>query len=75
MSAKLYLASTQYQGCDQTGKFSGFSKTSCWEIFLDLPDNVLDEFPNLGGSTLPSDSTLNTLEQFVLRLYCKNKVP
>ena len=75
MSAKLYLASHAISDCDQTGRFSGFSKTSFWEIFLDLPNNVLDEFSSLEGSTLLSDSTLNTLEQFILRLYCKNKVP
>ena len=62
-------------GCDQTGRFSSFLKISCWEMFLDLPNNVLDEFSSLGASNLPSDSTLNTLEQFVLWLYCKNKVP
>ena len=44
-------------------------------MFLDLPNNVLDKFLSLSGSILPSDSTLNTLEQFVLRLYCKNNVP
>ena len=44
------------------------------DIF-DLPNNVLDEFSSLGGSNLPSDLTLNTLEKFVFRLYCKNKVP
>ena len=72
---KALLGFHAISGCDQTGRFSGFSKTYCWEIFLDLPNNVLDEFSSLDGSTLPSDSTLNTLEQFVLRLYCKNKVP
>ena len=72
---KALLGFHAISGCDQTGRFSGFSKTYCWEIFLDLPNNVLDEFSSLNGSTLPSDSTLNTLEQFVLRLYCKNKVP
>ena len=72
---KALLGFQAISGCDQTGRFSGFSKISFWEIFLDLPNNVLDEFSSLGGSTLLSDSALNTLEQFVLWLYCKNKVP
>ena len=59
---KALLGFHTISGCDQTRRFSCFLKTSCWEIFLDLPNNVLDEFSSLGGSTLPSDSTLNILE-------------
>ena len=75
MSSKLYLASTQYQAVIKQVGSPIFRKLPCWKIFLNLPNNVLDEFSSLGGSTLPSDSTLNTFEQFVLRLYGKNKVP
>ena len=42
---------------------------------MDLPSTVLNEFSSLGGSTLSFDSTLNILEQFLLWLYCRNKVP
>ena len=56
---KALLGFHTISGCE---RFSCFLKTSCWEIFLDLPNNVLDEFSSLNGSTLPSDSTLNTLE-------------
>ena len=52
---KALLGFHAISGCNQAGSFSDFSKTSCWEIFLDLPNNVLDKFSSLSGSTLPSD--------------------
>ena len=52
---KALLGFHPISGCNQAGSFSDFSKTSCWEIFLDLPNNVLDKFSSLSGSTLPSD--------------------
>ena len=59
-------------GCDQTGKFSGFAKKSCWETFMTSPIEVLNP---LGTSNVPSDLEFTSLEAFVVQLYCRNKVP
>ena len=34
-------------GCDQTGKFYGHSKLSCWQTFLSSPPDVVKAFQNL----------------------------
>ncbi|XP_066919527.1 uncharacterized protein [Clytia hemisphaerica] len=61
-------------GCDQTGKFLGYTKSSCWEIYSSLPEDELKAFADLGSTDL-SPSTFESLEMFVVRLYCRNKVP
>ena len=61
-------------GCDQTGKFFGYFKATCWGIFLSLPVAELKEFSNHSSSTLTS-STIDSLERFVVRLYSRNQVP
>ena len=71
VSAKLYFASTQYQVVIKQEDSLVFQKLG---DNFELSKQLLDKFSSLGGSTLSSDSTLNTLEQFVLRLYRKNKI-
>ena len=29
-----------FNGCDQTGKFMGFSKETYWRTFIDLPEVI-----------------------------------
>ena len=38
-------------GCDQTGRFLGYTKLSCWETFLLVDDDVLQGFSQLGSSS------------------------
>ena len=37
-------------GCDQTGKFSGFSKLSCWKVLIDSSPHVLNALQLLGSA-------------------------
>ena len=36
-----------FTGCDETGKFNGHSKTSCWNTFMSSSKQVLSAFTNL----------------------------
>ena len=40
---------------DQTGKFHGFPKKSCWEIFKNASNEVIQAFINLGTVDLDPD--------------------
>ena len=50
---KALLGFHALSGCDQTGKFPGYSKKSCWDVFLTLPSNVLQALTHLGSSDTP----------------------
>ena len=67
-------------GCDQSGRFSGFSKESCWKTLLNLPEVVLHAVSKLGSPEMLFVlaiclNNFETLEQFVIRLYCNDNVP
>ena len=64
-----------FTGCDQTGKFSGFGKPSCWTMLMNSSKKVLDAFQELGLPDDPNNSFLDALEHFMVQLYCKNKIP
>ena len=71
ISAKQFLFSIS--GCDQTGKFYGHSKLSCWKTFVSSPTPVA--LSQLSETiTKPTESDVQFLEQFVMQLYCK-KIP
>ena len=57
-------------GCDQTGKFYGHSKLSCWQTFLSFPS-----FPpfhqNLGVDL--GNQEKDSLVIYVMDLYCKGR--
>ena len=74
-NCKALLGFHAISGCDQTGKFSGFAKKSCWETFMTSPIEVLNTLASLGTSNVPSDLEFTSLEAFVVQLYCRNKVP
>ena len=59
-----------FTGCDQTGKFSGFGKLSCWTTLMSSSKKVLDAFQELGLPDDPNNSLLDALEHFVVQLYC-----
>ena len=62
-------------GCDQTGRFLGYTKLSCWETFLLADDDVLQGFSQLGSSSQLTSDVVESLEKYVVQLYCRNKVP
>ena len=64
-----------FTGCDQTGKFFGFGKPSCWTTLMNSSKKVLDAFQELGLPDDPRNSLLHGLEHFVVHLYCQNKIP
>ena len=58
-------------GCDQTGKFYGFSKLSRWKTFNSSSPEVYTALQSL-GNTIHTD-TINNLVIFVLNVYYKNR--
>ena len=62
-------------GCDQTGRFLGYTKLSCWETFLLVDDDVLQGFSQLGSSSQLTSDVVKSLEKYIVQLYCRNKVP
>ena len=60
--------------CDQTVKFRGFSKETCWKTFIDSPEVVVKSFQELGSSNEhPSGKVIHGLALFVLNLYCNTR--
>ena len=62
-------------GCDQTGKFPGYSKKSCWDVFVTVPNEALQALTNLGSSETRSVADIKSLELFIIQLYCRDKIP
>ena len=65
-----------FTGCDQTGKFSGFSKLSCWKTFVKSKPSVLEAFAELGQENVDitnSSKIGKGLIDFVLDLYHHNR--
>ena len=62
-----------FTGCDQTGKFRGFSKETCWKTFIDSPE-VVKSFQELGSSNEhPSKEVIHGLVLLVLDLCCNTR--
>ena len=59
-------------GSDQTGKFFGYSKLSCWETYLASSPSTLQAFANLGIKPL-DENIEKYLTEFVLQLYMKSR--
>lgn len=72
---KALLGFHAFTGSDQTGKFYGYSKRSCWEIFKSATNEMINAFINLGTTDLNPDTDYHSLETFVVALYCKQKIP
>lgn len=58
-----------FTGADQTGRFAGKSKFTCWKIFQSVSNDIKTAFVSLGKSELPSSDTEAKIEQFVCALY------
>jgi hypothetical protein len=61
-----------FSGCDQTGRFAGKGKTTCWNAFINAPQNIQDAFFNLGRDSDLSEEMLVYLENYVCFLYRKS---
>ena len=59
-------------GCEQTSKFNGKSKATCWKTFLDASEDVWAAFANLGVRGDLADTTLTSLEKYVVPLFCES---
>ena len=61
-----------FTGCDQTGKFNGYSKLSCWKTLTKFKLTVLEVFKNIGEGTPDKTPTniMSGLVEFALDLYC-----
>ena len=59
-------------GFDQTGKFCGYGKPSCWKVLINSPKKVSNSLWSLGEQDI-IDNVKNRLEQFILDLYCKER--
>ena len=63
-----------YTGCDHVGKFNSITKCRVFNVFLEYPDDVINELQRLGESfTDISDTAMNALVQYTMLLYAKNK--
>ncbi len=58
-----------FTGTDQTGRFSGKSKTTCFKTFISSSDDIKDAFCTIGKTILPTEDTHAKLEEFVCQLY------
>ena len=58
--------------CDQTGKYTGFTKKTCWKVLVDASPDVSSAFRSVGQGEI-SDEIKAELEKFVLDLYCKDR--
>ena len=59
-------------GCNQTGKFAGFTKKTCWKVLVDASPDVSSAFRSVGQCEI-SDEIKAGLEEFVLDLDCKDR--
>ena len=58
---------------NQTAKFYGKSKLSCWKTFLNSPSQVITAFNELGDGAIVSTSVRNGLTLYLLDLYNKSR--
>ena len=60
MFVKHSLVFHTLSGCDQTGKFSRYSKMLCWDVFVTVPNEVFQTLTDLGSSDMLSSDTPST---------------
>ena len=58
-----------FTGADQTGRFAGKGKLTCWKTFMAADDEVKHAFARLGTDLEPTEDMKNKLEQYVCLLY------
>ena len=63
---KALLGFHSFTGCDQTGRFYGYSKLTCWKVFTSSNVFIQNAFQCLGDSLIVD--VYNELEQYVLQI-------
>ena len=59
-----------FTGCDQSGKFKGFSKETCWKTYIDSLELVVKSFQELGSiNEHPSEEVIYGRVLLVLNLF------
>ena len=56
-------------GADNTGSFAKKGKPTCWSVFNEAHDDVIQVLSRLGTSDLPSNETLEAVEKLVCQLF------
>ena len=56
-------------GADNTGSFAKKGKCTCWSVFKEANDDVIQALSQLGTSDLPSNETLEAVEKLVCQLF------
>ena len=64
---KLLLGFHSFTGYNQTERFYGYSKLTCWKVFMSSNISVRNAFQCRGGSL--AVDVYNEMEQYVLQLY------
>ena len=59
-------------GCDQTGKFAGFTEKQCWKALVDDSPDLSSAFRSVGQCEI-SDEIKIGLEESLLNLYSKDR--
>ena len=52
-------------GNDQTGKFNGFTKKTCWDTFVQSTADILDTFIHLGTTDMSHETDFKSLESII----------
>ena len=52
-------------GNDQTGKFNGFTKKTCWDTFIQSTADILDAFIHLGTTDMSHETDFKSLESII----------
>ena len=56
-------------GADNTGSFTKKGKPTCWSVFNEAHDDVIQALSQLGTSDLPSNETLEAVEKLVCQIF------
>ena len=70
--ARSLLGFHVFTGCDVTAKFCSKTKASCWKVFLEADNDILDSFSAFGTiNEDPRDEhVVRGLVKYVMMLYC-----
>ena len=56
-------------GADNTGSFAKKGKPTCWSVFNEAHDDLIQALSQLGTSDLPSNETLEAVEKLACQLF------
>lgn len=71
MKAAALTSFHAFTGADQTGKFSGKGKTTCWNRFIEASDEIIECFVSIFIGIYVSVMIKDGIEKYVCLLYNK----